>query len=227
QPRVKTHIQHLDDLITKLEAHIRLQLAKGVDISNTAAIVETVDKHQDTDLSLADLSARLDQDRKAEPVDSQWLRWVTQILEQLKHLKWLYTEGQTNQGRTVMGMLNSTGCSSVWGSTFPYNPYPFPWSSHLFQDSTSVALGIFEGHMVKMATGFKAIRMAELELAGKYNPSEHDNFFTYFTWRNFSNEEWLLCPPVVAMGGDGSMYDIGFQNLSRVLASGTPVKVMV
>ena len=40
-------------------------------------------------------------------------------------------------------------------------------------------------------------------------------------------EEWLLCPPVVALGGDGAMYDIGFQNLSRLMASGKPIKVVV
>ena len=46
-------------------------------------------------------------------------------------------------------------------------------------------------------------------------PAEHDEFFTYFNWQQFTDEEWELCPPVVAVGGDGAMYDIGFQNLSR------------
>jgi pyruvate-ferredoxin/flavodoxin oxidoreductase len=90
-----------------------------------------------------------------------------------------------------------------------------------------MAMGIFEGHMAKMAEGFKAIRKAELELEGKYNPSEHDDFFTYFTWQQFTDEEWLLCPPVVTLGGDGAMYDIGFQNLSRMMASGKPIKVII
>ncbi|MBW1758210.1 MAG: pyruvate ferredoxin oxidoreductase, partial [Deltaproteobacteria bacterium] len=84
-----------------------------------------------------------------------------------------------------------------------------------------------EGHMAKMAEGFKAIRTVELELEDKYNSAEHDEFLTYFTWRQFTDEEWELCPPVVAVGGDGAMYDIGFQNLSRVMASGTPIKVLV
>ena len=30
-------------------------------------------------------------------------------------------------------------------STYPYNPYPFPWVNHLFQDAPSIAIGIFEG----------------------------------------------------------------------------------
>ena len=32
---------------------------------------------------------------------------------------------------------------------------------------------------------------------------------------------------MVAVGGDGAMYDIGFQNLSRLMASGKPIKVLV
>ena len=47
------------------------------------------------------------------------------------------------------------------------------------------------------------------------------------TWSKFSEDEWLLCPPVVSLGGDGAMYDIGFQNLSRALMSGMPIKILV
>ena len=90
-----------------------------------------------------------------------------------------------------------------------------------------MAMGVFEGHMSKMADGFKAIRMAEMELNGSYNPTEHDEQFRYFNWHQFSDEEFLLCPPVAVVGGDGAMYDIGFQNLSRALMSGKPLKIVV
>ncbi|TVO73505.1 2-oxoacid:acceptor oxidoreductase family protein [Sedimenticola selenatireducens] len=227
QPRVKAHIAELDDLINRLETHIRLKLAAGMDLSNTAAINDAVEENKDTDLTLTNLAATLSEGKVVDPVDPKWLRWATQLLEKLRHLKWLYTDGQTNQGRATMGIINSTGCTSVWGSTFPFNPYPFPWTSHLFQDSPSVAMGIFEGHMAKMAAGFKTIRQAKLELEGKFDADIHDEFFTYFDWKGFSEEEWLLCPPVVSIGGDGAMYDIGFQNLSRALASGVPIKVLI
>jgi pyruvate-ferredoxin/flavodoxin oxidoreductase len=126
-----------------------------------------------------------------------------------------------------MGMLNATGCTSVWGSTYPFNPYPFPWSNHLFQDSPSLAMGVFEGHMAKMADGFRAIRLAEAELTGKIDLTKAESDLAYFNWQIFTDEEWELCPPVVAVGGDGAMYDIGFQNLSRLMASGKPIKVLV
>ncbi len=224
QPRIKQHLAELDDLINRLETHVRLKLASCLDLTNTAAIAKVLDDNHDKDITLGDLSAQLDQGHKAHPVDPEWLGWVTRLLGQLRDLKGRYTDAQP---RAEMGVINSTGCTSVWGSTYPYNPYPFPWTSHLFQDSPSVAMGIFEGHMGKMAEGFKALRMARIELDKGYKATEHQAFLTYFNWKDFTEEEWRLCPPVVSIGGDGAMYDIGFQNLSRALMSGMPIKVLV
>jgi len=227
QPRVRRHLERIDDLAGRLEQHIRLRLAESMDLDDTAVISRVLESHRDSDLSLSELSGELDAAHAAAPVDTDWLRRTTGLLQQLRQLKWLYREGQTHQGRAAMGIINSTGCSSVWGSTYPYNPYPFPWANHLFQDSPSMAMGVFQGHMAKMAEGFRALRETELELAGEYNPQQHEEFFTYFDWKQFSEDEWRLCPPVVAIGGDGAMYDIGFQNLSRALMTEMPVKVLV
>jgi pyruvate-ferredoxin/flavodoxin oxidoreductase len=227
QPRVNKHLARIDELSERLERHIRLKLAESMDFTDTAVITEVLESHKNSDLTLSELSESLDSAHAAQPVDTEWLKTTTGLLKKLRHLKWLYTEGQTRQGRADMGIINATGCTSVWGSTYPYNPYPFPWANHLFQDSPSIALGVFQGHMTKMADGFKAIRQAELELTGEYRAQEHDEFFTYFNWQKFSEEEWLLCPPVVSIGGDGAMYDIGFQNLSRVLMTEMPIKIMV
>jgi pyruvate-ferredoxin/flavodoxin oxidoreductase len=126
-----------------------------------------------------------------------------------------------------MGMANSTGCSSVWGSTYPYNPYPFPWANHLFQDSPSLAIGLFEGHMRKMADAFAEVRRAELLRSGDYDAARDEAMLSVLDWKQFTDEEFDLCPPIVSMGGDGAMLDIGFQNLSRLLASGKPIRVVV
>jgi len=226
QPRVKQQLAKLDDLIAKLENHIRLKLTAGVDLSNLSALKNAA-QNGDDDLTLAGLSDSIDPDHENTLVDKEWLKNISNMLDKLRDLHWRYREGPTRNGRAEMGIVNATGCTSVWGSTYPYNPYPFPWTSNLFQDSPSMAMGLFEGHMAKMAEGFKVIRKAELELAGKYNPAEHDLFFSKFNWNQFTDEEFALCPPVVSIGGDGAMYDIGFQNLSRALASGMPVKVLV
>ena len=227
QPRIEKHIAQLEEMIQKLENLVQQKLIKNLDISDTQTMARIVSDSREGDLTIAGLASRMDHEKEAAPIDQQWLLDITNLVARLKKLRWKYTNGTTGQGRSNMGMCNSTGCTSVWGSTYPYNPYPFPWTNHLFQDSTSMAMGIFEGHMAKMADGFKAIRKAEHILAGTYDPAVHDAYFTYFNWHQFTDEEWLLCPPVVALGGDGAMYDIGFQNLSRMMASGKPIKVVV
>lgn len=227
QPRIKKHVASLNELITKLEGFIQKKLLSNVDISDTDTMAKIIAESKDSDLTMAEIAQKMEAKAGGDPIDQEWLRDTTQLLAKLKNLKWKYTNGTTGRGRSNMGMCNATGCTSVWGSTWPFNPYPFPWANHLFQDSPSMAMGLFEGHMAKMAEGFRAIRKAELVLDGKYRPHEHDEFFTYFNWNQFSQEEWLLCPPVVVLGGDGAMYDIGFQNLSRMMASGKPIKAVV
>ncbi|MBU1237024.1 MAG: 2-oxoacid:acceptor oxidoreductase family protein [Gammaproteobacteria bacterium] len=227
QPRVKAFVGKLDTLIAGLEQRIRLKVTESMDVTDTRAMLAAVEDAKESDLTLSKLSDRVSAGKPSQPIDPAWMRTVAQTLERLKDLRWRYLEGPSKRGRAEMGIVNSTGCTSVWASTYPYHPYPFPWTSHLFQDSPSVAMGLFEGHMAKMAEGFKAVRLAEMELNSEYVPDHHEDFFRRFDWHQFSEEEWLLCPPVVSVGGDGAMYDIGFQNLSRAMMSGMPIKVLV
>jgi pyruvate-ferredoxin/flavodoxin oxidoreductase len=209
QPRVKRLVARLDELIAALDRKARELLA------SEAPLAQVVQGDG------AQVSLPLDPAKKSH-VDS-----LARMIDELKDLKWRYLEGPGGKGRAATGIANATGCSSVWGSTYPYNPYPFPWVNHLFQDAPSIAIGLFEGHMRKMAIGFAAVRRAELALAGDYDPKKHEEFFGRFDWHQFTPDEMALCPPILAVGGDGAMLDIGFQNLSRLLASGKPIRVVV
>ncbi len=104
---------------------------------------------------------------KLSPEKRERLRLLQESREELESLKWLYVQGPSGRGRVNLGITNSTGCSSVWGSTYPYNPYPFPWVNHLFQDAPSIAIGVFEGHMRKMGDNFLTLRKAE-QLVGRH-----------------------------------------------------------
>ena len=227
QPRIAKHVHYLDELIKRLERHIELKLVEEINIDDTTSISKVLGQIGNQDITLAGIANKLEALHDSQPIDPVWFKHVVDLLSTLKTLKWKYTDGVTGKGRTAMGILNSTGCSSVWGSTYPFNPYPFPWANHLFQDSPSMAMGVFEGHMAKMAQGFVSIRKAERELTGQYHAGQDDDEFRYFNWKHFSEEEFALCPPVAVVGGDGAMYDIGFQNLSRMMMSGKPIKVVI
>jgi pyruvate-ferredoxin/flavodoxin oxidoreductase len=209
QERVGAFLNRINGLVSKLEEKVGGVLVSDANLGKMAP-----DPTVHLDVALSDENrARLDR--------------LLRLIRDLKDLAWRYTSGPSGKGRAALGMTNATGCSSVWGSTYPFNPYPFPWVNHLFQDAPSIAIGIFDGHMRKMGDAFRTVREAELELEDAYDPKVHEPFFTAFDWREFSDEEFLLCPPIFAVGGDGAMLDIGFQNLSRLLASGKPVRVIV
>ncbi|HET7645340.1 MAG TPA: thiamine pyrophosphate-dependent enzyme [Candidatus Limnocylindria bacterium] len=102
-------------------------------------------------------------------------------------LRMLLAATRQVHGPESMGIVAATGCNTVFGSTYPFNPFLVPWTNSLFENGPADALGI----------------------RARWDQAGHPD-----------RRLWVV-------GGDGAMYDIGFQSLSRLVASGADVKVMV
>ncbi len=152
---------------------------------------------------------------------------IAQTVKTLEKRLYMLESGPTGAGPASAVIANATGCSSVYASTFPFNPYNDPWVNSLFQDTPAVAKGLFEGLSAEASDDIRALRIAKLELDDDYDPQVHDRFFELFGWTEFTPEELSLLPTVISMGGDGATYDIGFGALSRLLSTSTPIKVVV
>jgi pyruvate-ferredoxin/flavodoxin oxidoreductase len=152
---------------------------------------------------------------------------IAAAVQTLDKRLYLLESGPTGNGPASAVIANATGCSSVYASTFPFNPYNDPWVNSLFQDTPAVAKGLFEGLAAAALDDVKALRIARLELDDAYDPAVHDTAFKFFGWNQFTSAELALLPTVVSMGGDGATYDIGFGALSRLLTTSTPIKVVV
>jgi pyruvate-ferredoxin/flavodoxin oxidoreductase len=165
---------------------------------------------------------------KASTVDSDERRTrINDAIRVLERRLYLQEGGPTGNGPASTIIANATGCSSVYASTMPYNPYIDPWVNSLFQDAQPLAKGIFEGTAAQAVADVKALRVAELELTDSYDPATHDRPLSMLTWGQFTKKELDLLPTILTIGGDGASYDIGFGAMSRILASDTPIKVMV
>lgn len=159
--------------------------------------------------------------------DPDRVQRIKKTISTLEKRLYLFESGPTGNGPSPAAIANATGCSSVYASTFPSNPYKDPWVNSLFQDTPAVAKGIFEGICATAVEDFTALRTAKLDLEDLYDPKVHDTLFRCFNWHYFSEDEFAMLPAVISMGGDGATYDIGFGALSRVLVSETPIKVVV
>jgi len=161
------------------------------------------------------------------PADAERKARIESVLATLEKTLFRLESGPTGNGPASNMIANATGCSSVYSSTFPFTQYRDPWVNSLFQDTPAVAKGLFEGASADAVVDYKAQRIAELELADAYDPVRHDTAFRYFGWESFTETERRRMPTVFSVGGDGATYDIGFGALSRILATRTPVKVVV
>jgi len=90
-------------------------------------------------------------------------------------------------GKESIGIVAATGCNTVYGSTYPYNPFLVPWTNSLFENVSADAMGV----------------------RSRWNQ---------MGWQ----DKKLWC-----IGGDGAMVDIGFQSMSRMLASGMDINVLI
>ncbi|MDY5588546.1 MAG: 2-oxoacid:acceptor oxidoreductase family protein [Arcanobacterium sp.] len=149
---------------------------------------------------------------------------VHSVRDQLDRRLYKFEGPAAGRGPAGTVVANSTGCSSVYASTAPYNSYQEPWVNGLFQDAQPLAKGIFEGLASDLGSDVLAIRQARAILAGKpltQIPTDQPE------WKRFTDEELALMPTVLTIGGDGASYDIGFGAMSRILTSGTPIKMLV
>lgn len=158
--------------------------------------------------------------------DAARRRRVDATLRVLDRHLYLLEGGPTGKGPSSTIIANATGCSSVYASTMPYNPYQDPWVNSLFQDAQPLAKGLFEGISAQANETVRALRRARLEVADAWTQAAEDQL-TWLDWKQFTADELGLMPTFLTIGGDGASYDIGFGALSRILTSGTPLKVMV
>jgi pyruvate-ferredoxin/flavodoxin oxidoreductase len=133
---------------------------------------------------------------------------------------------------SVMAMAAHTGCNTVYGSTAPNNPHPYPWMNSLFQDGVTVGWLMGESFIVDHARrSVIAERLADILLtrdASNVIIDEEYYHLTHFTDALMTDQEIVELPKVWVVGGDGGIGDIGYQNTSKVMLQNRPnVKVLM
>ena len=178
-----------------------------------------------------DTTARIEAEFEGD--DSVIIDALVTILRQdaFNHKDLQVIDGHAFNGMCTMAMTANTGCNSVYGSTPPNTPHPYPWMNFLFQDGATIAWLVGEGFMLNHAKrSVIPERLSTVLLADELQNFTKDDYFTYthFSDNNMTAQEIRELPKVWAVGGDGGMGDIGFQNCSKVVLQNRPnVKVLL
>jgi pyruvate-ferredoxin/flavodoxin oxidoreductase len=141
------------------------------------------------------------------------------------------TDGRLANGMSTMFMGASTGCNTVYGSTPPSNPHPYPWMNSLFQDGPTISWLLGESHMLQHARRSVAPERLAKALLGDESAADTGSgvideggywTLTHLTEVEMTDQEIKELPKVWIVGGDGALGDIGFQNLSKVILQNRP-----
>ena len=145
--------------------------------------------------------------------------------EAFNHKNLQAIDGRLANGMSVMAMAAHTGCNTVYGSTPPNNPHPYPWMNSLFQDGITVGWLLGESFIVDHAR--RSVIPERLAAALMHREQEVITPREYYELVHFSDalmtdQEILELPKVWVVGGDGGMGDIGYQNMSKVILQNRP-----
>ena len=179
----------------------------------------------------ADTDARLAQHGVLD--DAQLLDALAAVMRQdaHNHRDVQAVDGRAANGMAVMAMGAHTGCNTVYGSTPPNNPHPYPWMNSLFQDGATVSWLFGESFIVDHARrSVVPERLTDALLDRDADVMTEEDLFrlAHLTDSQMTEREVRELPKAWCVGGDGGMGDIGFQNVSKVVLQNRPnVKLLL
>src|SRR6476659_428796 len=152
---------------------------------------------------------------------------ITAVLrhEAFLHKNLQAIDGRAANGMSVMAMAAHTGCNTVYGSTPPNNPHPYPWMNSLFQDVITVGWLLGESFIVDH--GRRSVipeRLLDALMTRENDVITPREYYEYvhFSDAVMTDQEIIELPKAWVVGGDGGMGDIGYQNMSKVILQNRP-----
>src|SRR5262245_29683921 len=188
---LKARSQEEYDLFRQAVAHLLMGLGGENDKDTRARIAQhgTIEDHEIVEAIAAVMRHEAFNHRDLQPVD-----------------------GRLGNGMYVMAMAAHTGCNTVYGSTPPNNPHPYPWMNSLFQDGITVGWLLGESFIVDH--GRRSVIPERLAAALMHREQDVINQREYYEYVHFSDaimtdQEVMELPKVRLVGGEGGMGDIG------------------
>jgi pyruvate-ferredoxin/flavodoxin oxidoreductase len=165
--------------------------------------------------------------------DEEVINGIVAVMRQdaFNHRDLQAIDGRQANGMSVMFMGASTGCNTVYGSTPPSNPHPYPWMNSLFQDGATISWLLSESLVLDHARRSVAPeRLTDALLGSNESVISDAGYFTltHLDDALMTDQEIRELPKVWVVGGDGALGDIGFQNVSKVILQNRPnVKMLM
>jgi pyruvate/2-oxoacid:ferredoxin oxidoreductase alpha subunit/Pyruvate/2-oxoacid:ferredoxin oxidoreductase delta subunit len=227
QPKIVSQLKNIDDLIDDLSENIHNKLSQALPKDNLENLSKSLKKAQGRKLTIKDVVNQVSEHESGKMIDTALLERKTDLVEELKDLKWILSEGPTGVGRSRYGMLLAGSNSMGWAKQYPANNFTSPSVIHWNGSAPDQTLGMFYGQLRYLLDNIKLMRRATLESNDKYDTAIHDLEIANLNWEDLTADEKKLIPPILLVAERDDLNDAGWSSLNKLMAGKYPVKVFL
>ncbi len=152
---------------------------------------------------------------------------LTDLSKQLTDCHWRLLGGEHGLGRARFGLAVAPGSMAAWAGTFPHNPFQAPVVLDMTGDAAQLAAGLMEGQLAETTDVVRSLRQAQLEIDKPDGIDWKREALARMTWKDLSEEELELCPPLILVGSDEILAGRGLAQVIWLLNSGLPIKILI
>ena len=228
QTQVVEEVKEVKTLIKGLNENVHSMLVEALPKDQFDSLKEVVGGSSGKMTPFDQVIGQLGDRELMKQIDTFLVRRKIELLDNLKSLQWLIEEGPTGTGRARYSMVVNAEDNLGWVNSFPFNVFTVPVQVCNKNESLAErAEGVFLGQLRYVLDNIKLLRRAKLEVKNKYDQHQHDEEIANLSWKDLTEEERAIVPPVLIVASHHSLSEQNRQGTSRLLASEYPFKLVI
>jgi len=227
QPLVQRFAETLFDAGEAVSSLINETLSGTLAVEDLDAVTEKLKRTTSPRVDLKTLAEGTAEASEDHSIDTRFLLRLIDLSKQITSAHQRLVQGKNGLGRARYGLAVAGGSTAAWAGAFPQNPFQAPVLIDMSGDAAQLAAGLIEGHLDETVELVRLLRLARIEIDQPDGANWKREALASLSWKDLSEEEFELCPPLVLTGSDEMLAGRGLSQLIWLLNSGLPVKVLV
>lgn len=224
QPLLHRFIQELGSAQAALTERIRETLADALPTEDLDQLAGSLKQVHTREVALSSFLRGEESDvLEGSGIDTVRMRRLIDLTRGIGELHWRISQGEHGLGRSRYGLTFARGTAAAWAGAFPHNPFHAPVTIDMTGTAPQIAAGLLHGQLNEALEAIHLLRQARVEL----DPKAARTVTDAVSWSDLSDEERQLIPPLLLVGNDQSLGGEGFAQISWLLNSELPVKILV
>ncbi len=223
QPLLSRFINELQQLKEALKDAVNVDLSQALPTDNLANLASKLSDIKTRQVDLNDLLDSSEQLMEGSAIDAPKVRDLVNDILKLNELLYKLSTGSYGLGRSRYSLCMTSASLSQWAGSYPNNPFHVPVSIDMTGESAQIATGLVQGQMNDILSAISLKRKAKSSIGSSLKAEKFD----LLEWSDLTHDEQQLCPPLLLVGGDDILAGQGLAQISLLLNSDYPIKIVV